>query len=153
MGIFNPENFLDDEVGGPMSTERELIPADTYRNCYVKDVKVQEGIIGKGERAGKPWARLNLVWVIDDQALRDKLNRAEVTITQGLMLDLDDNDRLDTRKGRNVRLGRVRKALGLNEGSIKFKEFIGKTATLQIAHGVNSQDGSATEEVAAVAGQ
>lgn len=152
MGIFSQENFLDDEAGGPMSTERVLIPADTYKGCYIKDVKPQEGLIKKGDRTGQPWARVNFVWVIDSPELRDKLIRAEVTINQGIMLDLDDNGEIDTRKGRNVRLGRLRKALGINDGPIRWRDFVNKPATLQIEHKPSDLNGEPTEEIVAVAG-
>ena len=152
MSVFDPDTFLDEDVGGPMSTERQLIPINTYHPCYVSEVKPSEGIISKGDRAGQPWAKVDLVWVIDNQELRDTLNRAQVKITQGIMLDLDENGKLDTAKGRNVQLGKVRKALGINEGAVKWREFLGKPATLQIVHKPSNLDGSMREEVAAVAG-
>lgn len=152
MSVFNPDTFLDEETGGAMSTERVLIPVNTYSPCYISEVKPTEGIIGKGDRAGQPWAKLDFVWVIDSQELRDMLNRAQVKITQGVMLDLDENGRIDTAKGRNVQLGKLRKALGINETSVKFREFLGKPATIQIVHKTSNLDGSMREEVVAVAG-
>src|SRR5437899_3342341 len=97
--LFNPDTFLSESAGGPLSTERVLIPANTYSNCYIKDLKPKEGIIKEGDRAGEPWARLNVVWVVDDEALREELGRREIVVTQGIMLDLDAGGGLDTSKG------------------------------------------------------
>jgi hypothetical protein len=152
MSVFDTENFLSSSAGGTLSTERTLIPADTYANANIKDLKINHGIIGSGDNAGKPWVRLNVIWQIDSQELRDLLDRAFVTVTQGFMLDVTEDGELDTGKGKNVRLGKLKKALGLNEKEAQWAEFIGKYATIQVAHGVNGKDGSATEEVVAVAG-
>lgn len=151
MSLFNPDTFLDQETGGPMSTERVLIPINTYHPCYISEIKPAEGIIKEGERAGQPWARMDFVWMIDDQNLRDELNRAQVKVTQGIMLDLDENGQIDTSKGKNVQLGKLRKALGINEGSTKWREFMGKPATLQIGHEATNR-GTTREVVLAVAG-
>lgn len=150
MALFNPETFLDDDAGGVLSTERTLVPTGTYSNCYIKDVKPSEGIIGKGERAGEPWARMVFVWVIDDDAVRQELNKSEVVLSQGIMLDLDSNGKLDEGKGRNIRLGKLRQALGINDGPVKWRDFIGKPATIQVGHSI--YNGNPVEDVIAVAG-
>lgn len=152
MSLFNPEDFLTSSAGGTLSTERTLIPANTYPSASIKDLNIKSGDIQNGDRAGEKWVRLNVVWQIDDQALRDELDRANVVITQGFMLDVTADGELDTGKGKNVRLGKLKKALGMNDGPTVWGDFIGKYATIQVGHGVNSKDGSATEEVVAVAG-
>lgn len=149
--LFDPNTFLDADAGGPLSTERTLIPPNTYSPAYITEIKPAEGTVKNGDNAGKPWARLDFVWTIDSQELRDMLNRAQVKVTQGIMLDLDENGQLDHGKGKNVRLGKLRKALGINEGPIKYREFLGKPCTIQIIHSTGL-DGSPREEVGAVAG-
>lgn len=150
--LFDTDNFLSGSAGGTLSTERTLIPANTYPNASIKDLTVKTGTIANGERAGEAWVRLNVVWQIDSQELRDSLSRANVLITQGFMLDVTESGELDTGKGKNIRLGKLKKALGMNDGETKWMDFIGKYATIQVGHGVNSKDGTATEEVTAVAG-
>lgn len=150
--LFDADTFLDSSAGGPLSTERTLIPEGTYSSCYIDDVKPQEGIIKSGDREGQPWVRINFRWVLDDQALRDKLGRAEVKITQGVMIDLTTDGKLDFSKGKNIRLGKLRQALGINAGDVQWRKFIGIPATIQVKHGINKLDQSQTEEVAAVAG-
>jgi len=152
MPLFDPSSFLDSEAGGPLSTERVLVPIGTYPNCYIENVKPQEGIIKEGDRAGQPWVRVNFTWVIDDQEVRDQLDRAEIKLVQGVMLDLTEDGRLDEGKGKNYRLGKLRQALGINDGPVQWRSFIGIPATLQVGHGVNGKDGSPTEEILAVAG-
>lgn len=152
MSLFDPSTFLDSSAGGPLSTERLLVPAGVYSNAYISDVTPKEGTIGEGDRAGQPWVSINFIWVIDDNELRQKMDRAEVKVTQSVMLDLTEDGQLDTGKGKNVRLGKLRKALGINDGDVQWRKFIGIPATIQIAHGVNRKTQTPLEEVAAVAG-
>ena len=150
MALFDAETFLDEDVGGTLSTERTLVPIGTYESCYIKGVKPQEGIIGKGDRTGEPWARMVFQWVIDDDAVRTELGKTEVVVSQGIMLDLDASGKLDTSKGKNIRLGKLRAALGINDGDVKWREFLNKPATLQIGHEVYKD--SPIEAVTAVVG-
>lgn len=152
MSLFDTDNFLSSSAGGTLSTKRELIPIGTYSDCSIKDLKMGHGTIGQGERAGDPWARLSVVWEIHDTELKDKMDRSVVTIIQGIMLDVTPDGELDVSKGKNIRLGRLKHALKLNDGESSWQDFLGKRGVLQVGHGVNSKDGSATEEVLAVAG-
>jgi hypothetical protein len=151
MSLFDPNTFLDSDAGGPLSTERVLVPINTYHPCFITDIKPVEGLVKEGDNAGKPWARLDFIWTIDSQELRDLLNRAQVKVTQGIMLDLTEDGQLDTGKGRNVQLGKLRKALGINNGPVQYREFLGKPATLQIGHEATNT-GGVREKVVAVAG-
>lgn len=151
MALFDPNTFLDGDIGGVMSTERTLVPINTYSPAYITDIKMAEGTVSKGDNAGKPWARVDFVWNIDSQELRNAMNRAQVRVTQGVMLDLDEHGNLDLGKGRNVQLGKLRKALGINGEANKWREFLNRPATIQIAH-EPGMDGSPREKVVAVAG-
>ena len=152
MSIFDTDNFLGSSAGGTMSTERELIPANTYSDCSIADLKMSHGTIGKGERAGDPWAMLTIIWEIHDQEVKDKLDRSTVKVSQRVMLDLTADGELDTGRGKNFRLGKLKHTLGLNSGETKWIDFIGKRAVISVTHGVNEKDGTPTEEVSGVAG-
>ena len=146
MGMF--DNLIH-QATGTLSTERLLVPAGTYNNCYVKEIKVQDGVIKDGDRAGQPWAKLLVTWVLDHPELRKELDRAEVVLTQGIMLDVTSDGRLETGKGKNVRLGKFKKALGINDENSPLTDAIQRRAILQVKHGMYNNEPQ--EEIASVA--
>lgn len=152
MSLFDTDNFLGESAGAELSTERVLIPIGTYSDASIKDLKLRTGVVAEGERAGNKWAMLSVQWEINDQALRDTLDRAVVTINQMIMLDITEDGNLDTGKGKNVRLGKLKKSLGLNSEEVSWGAFLGRRAVIQVGHGVNKKDNSPTEEVLATAG-
>jgi hypothetical protein len=128
--MFDPVSFLDAEVKGANSTEIVPIPIDEYPGTVKKvDVKT-----GTSDKTGEPWARLELMWTVDDPDLAAKLNRKEVTVRQQIMLDLTDSGTMDMAEGRNVRLGRLRDALSLNDKSKPFslRMFEGRSAKISV---------------------
>ena len=153
MSLFDTDNFLGSSAGGAMSTERELIPADTYTDASIADMKLLHGEVKQGENAGNKWARINFIWEIHNEELKTKLDRSVIKVTQGIMLDLTPSGDLDTSKGKNVRLGKLKHALRMNDRETQWQDFIGKRAIITVTHGVNSKDNSPTEEVSNVAGQ
>jgi hypothetical protein len=151
--LFDTDNFLGSSAGGVLSTERTLIPIGTYPDCTVSDLKLNHGTYENGEKAGDKWARLNIIYEIHDDAVRNELDRAKVLVSGGIFLDITPEGALDNGRGKNVRLGKLKAALGLNGANDTWQDFLGKRVVLTIGHGVNKKDGSATEEVLGVAGQ
>lgn len=146
MGLF--DNFIN-QATGELSTERLLVPPGTYNNCYVRELKVQEGTINSGDRAGQPWAKLLVTWVLDHEELRKELDRSEVVLTQGIMLDVTADGKLDMGRGKNVRLGKFKKALGINDANSPLSDAIQRRAILNVKHG--QYNGEPQEEIASVA--
>lgn len=146
--MFDPESFLDSTLPNPLDTRRTPVPVGTY-SAFVEDVVLDHGIIKSGERAGQPWARLTFKWNIDDAALRDKLQRTKVMVSEGLMLDLDEAGDLDTRPGRNVRLGKRFEVFGLNQKGTSPRAFIGQFGKIRVEH--RMYEGEPQEDVVSVA--
>lgn len=105
---FNPESFLDATFTDAFDTTFEPIPVGEYQGT-IDSIKFANGVSDKG-----PWARLDVTWSLNDPALAERLGRKKVTCRQGIMLDLSDSGNLDSGKGRNISLGRLRDALDLN---------------------------------------
>lgn len=120
---FDPDNFLQQNVDGPLATEFTLVPQGEYPatiDDFDKDALEQISFEYKrGPKAGQPgvMTKLNLPFVINDDAVRAELGRDKVVITRQLILDLDDQGKLAEGKNKNVELGRIRDALGQNDGS------------------------------------
>ena len=148
MSIFNVDAFLNSATAAPLSTERKLIPPNTYQ-ASVAAIDVKSGTIEKGDNAGKPWARLDVTFEIMDQAVRDFTLRSKVVLTHGVMLDIsEDGTGIDNREGRNVNLGKLYQALGMNEAGANPRMAVGRVCQVRVDHG--SYNGNPREEIRAI---
>ena len=118
--IFDPTAFLETTHKGGLDTHFVLPdPGDYLAQCQplTKD-SLRSGTIGQDkERAGEPWAALELQWELLDDTLKAKLNMPKVTVRQSLMLDLTPTTppQLDWGTNRNMRLKRLLDVTGLNK--------------------------------------
>jgi hypothetical protein len=123
MSDFDPETFLQQTVDHPLETEFVLIPTGEYLasiDDFDKDAVEQINFTYKqGPRAGQPgiMTKLTLPFVIDNDDVKKELGRDKVVVTRQFILDLDDNGHLADGKNKNVELGRLRDAVGQNDGS------------------------------------
>lgn len=134
MSTFDPESFLDSTLAGSNSTKREIAPMGVYP-ASISKVEVKNGIVQKeGQNFGKQWVALNIQWAIENHALNAKLDQSKVIVFDSVMLDLDDEGKVAMGKGKNVRLGQLREAIGLNNGPIQFRAFEGRPAQIKVTH-------------------
>lgn len=127
--MFNPEEFLQSTFTESNDTVFEPIPAGEYF-ATIESLKASSDV-GEG---GNPWTRLDLTWSLADPALAERLGRTKLTVRQGIMLDITDAGGLDMGKGRNISLGRLRDALGLNVPgeSFSFLMLTGRSAKVNV---------------------
>lgn len=106
--MFDPNKFMQSQFNGKLDTVIPPIPEDDYK-CIIDDVEIR-GAEVKGE------ARhiLRLRWKVTDDAKLAAMQRASASVNQDLWLDIGANGALDEGEGKNVGLGRVLEALGLN---------------------------------------
>ena len=142
--IFDPDTFMDQEVSEGNSTERLLCPPGVY-SASVEEVK-----FSNGEKEGKEWVMMSLKWSIDDPSVLSELKRDKVTVRQSFFIDLTEDGGISTEKGSNVQLGKVRKALGLNEGRFSPRMLMGQMALVEVVHRAQ-KDGTLSDEVKSVA--
>lgn len=130
--MFDPNSFLDSEIKDANSTTTVPVPMGEYQ-AVVKDVSIASGT---SKDTGNPWARLNVTWSIEDEAVKKLLDRKEVTSRQAFLLDISESGALDMGVGKNVRLGRLREALGLNEKGKAFsmRMMTGRMAKVLVKH-------------------
>lgn len=131
--VFDPESFLDTEVPEELSTE--ITPVPEY-DAVPGMVKPGSLTVRQHYNAEKDHTStiLNLDWVVDDQEARDVTGRPEPTVRQTIFLDLDANGSISTEKGKNVALGRVYEAVGLNGKKPTLRMLEGRAAKLRIRH-------------------
>lgn len=131
MATFDANTFLDQQMAGEFSTTRILVEAGEYP-AHVADLRSATGF---SEKTQEPWARLDVVYEIEDEVQKAKTGRARILMTFGVMLELDENepDGLAHGKGKNVKLGRLLEAHGLNNGSSP-RALMHTSARVQVKH-------------------
>lgn len=136
--IFDPDNFLNEEQD-ELSTEKVLIPVGTH-DAFIADLSTVSGT----SDSGKDWAKLNVKWEITDSSVLSEMERDKVTITQGIMLDIDEaTGKLATGKGKNWQLGQLRAAVGKPKGPLN--DLIGASAKITIKY--RTHEGKMFEDV------
>lgn len=137
--MFSPDQFLDMPIEGSNDTKIVPVPVGEY-TAVAEDVKVRQW--QAKDDPSKSGLALDIVWNVDDAGLRELLGREKITCKQGIMLDLTDSGSIDMGKGRNIGLGRLREALGLNEPGqpFAFSMIPGRMAKVSIKHRVHEED-------------
>jgi hypothetical protein len=100
---FDPAAFLNTTFTDANATRVIPCPAGEYV-AQVKDVK---------SRVAKESIILDVLWTIDDAVAKDRTGKKEVVVRQSLFLDFE-NGMLSFSEGKNVALGKVRKAVNQN---------------------------------------
>lgn len=129
---FDPNAFLQSTTSEQGSTVAIPIPVKEYL-AVITEVKARQWAAKDGTSAG---LAIDIVWDIDDAALKEFLGRPKLTLTQGIMVDLTEQGGLDMGKGRNVQLNRVRDALGQNNAGQPWAPSMmtGRVAKISIIH-------------------
>lgn len=136
MSVFNPDTFLDQQFTEANDTQVIPVPVGEY-TAVIKDVKARQWQSKKDPSIAG--LTLDVVWELDSQEVRELLGRDTVTVKQGIMLDLTESGGLDFGKGRNVGLGRLREALGLNVPgqAFSFAQLPGRVAKISVSHRID----------------
>lgn len=149
-GTFDPTRFLDDSTQDEGSTVYQPVPEGDYIGIVAKEPEFRPWQ-GKKDPS-KSGMTMDLTWSVDDQGVKQLLERDEVFVRQGLMLDLTANGGIDWGKNKNVKLHQVRDAVGLNRKGETFQPrmLAGKAARIKVKHRV-TEDGQIFAEVTQVA--
>lgn len=139
MSLFDPDTFLDQEVEGANSTVTIPIPANVYPGV-ITDVSAAHGTSNKPGKESKEWARLDVTYELEDPDLPALIKRDKAVVRQGIMLDVNELGGIDTAEGKNVQLGKLRKAAGLNDGSFRPRDLIGHRVLVSVTQRVNPND-------------
>lgn len=139
MSTFDPAMFLETTFTEANSTVTIPVPVGEYM-AVVEKVEARRW--QSKEDPEKSGIALDIQWSVDDQGVKDFLGRDKVTVKQGVMLDLNEAGGLDVGAGKNVRLGRLREALGLNVPGqpFSFLMMTGRPAKVAVTHRVSGED-------------
>lgn len=120
MSNFDPAEFMNLTVDQPLEMDRTLVPEGEYQ-ASIDDF--DQGAFEtftftykKGQHAGEEGQmhKFNCPVVINDDAVKQKLNMEKVRIYQQCTLDLDENGALMWGPNRNIDLGKLRHATKQN---------------------------------------
>lgn len=119
--LFNPDEFMKMTVDSPMETDYQLAPEGTFVGTVgdfdSKAIQKFDFVYQKGPKAGEAGSmtKFTCPFVTQDPAILAVMEgRQTVTLESQLTLDRTPTGALDFGKDRNVRLGRLRAALGQN---------------------------------------
>lgn len=127
---FDPQAFMNQAAGVKLDEQREL-PAEGEFLAIAETVKDPEM---KTSREGKPFYTSEIVWSIQDQNELQRLGRDKVTVRQQFFLDVNDSGALDFGKQKNITLGQIFSALGMNDGSGTLSRIAGGMARVKVKH-------------------
>lgn len=126
MSNFNPDDFMNVETTVTNETEYTPIPEGDYQGV-ISDLKSDVSPNGS--------PMLNITWLVDDESVRKFTGMAEPTVRQTIWLDVNDNGSLASGANKNVGLGRLRAALGQNDGKPWSPSMLrGGVALIKIGH-------------------
>ena len=135
--VFDPDAFLNQSVEGENSTKVIVCPPGEY-------IAVAESATPRtwqSKDGAKSGVSLDIIWKIEDEGVKQICKRDTVQVKQSLFLDLDGN-KLSTKEGENVGLGRLRKAINLNDPSRPFalNMIPGQMAKVVVTHRTSDED-------------
>ena len=118
---FDPDAFMQQQVGDAMSTAVRLIPEKEYQAMvgdFTKDAFEQiDFTYKKGKRAGQEGSMTKFAcpFILQDELVKADLGRDELIAYCEFLLDVDPNTGgLDWGQDKNVQLGRLREAVNQN---------------------------------------
>ena len=136
--MFNPEDFLNSSISEANDTKVIPVPVGEYPAIINK----AEARIWQSKDGTQSGISLDVLWSIEDAQVKAELDRSEVLCKQGIMLDTTPEGKLDTSKGKNIGLGRLREAVGLNTPgqTFSFQQLPGQSAKVTVKHRIVGED-------------
>lgn len=107
MAMFDKDDILNAQAEGEMDTKYTPFPEGEYP-AYI--AKLDTRVVGEN----KDKVVLDLFWESDDAEVAKVTGMEKSQVRQSIFLDFTESGALDTSKGKNVQLGKLRDALGQN---------------------------------------
>lgn len=139
MSMFDPTQFLDQTYSEANDTV--LVPIPEGEFIAVADKVEFKQWSSKKDTSLAGW-KLLINWTIDDESVKQAIGRDKATCRQDIMLDMNEaGTGLDMGKGKNVGLGKLRAALGLNSPGQPFSPSMiqGRIGKVLVKHRVDGE--------------
>jgi hypothetical protein len=115
---FDPAAFMSQTIDEPMATSLQGVPEGEYTAMigdFDETAFRSVTITNKTTNLSQSRPVLEIPFLIQDDALKARLGREQITHRETYWLDINANGHLDTGPDKNVRLGQLRAALGQNQ--------------------------------------
>lgn len=134
---FDAQALLNATSTEANATRLDPAPVGTYTGQVAK-VDVKSGV---SQKTGEVWCRLELYLESEDPKL-DQIGMKKKTFRADALLELDANGGVATGSGKNVSLGRMREACGLNQPGSPFSlgMFQGQMFKFDVSHEPDAKD-------------
>lgn len=136
--MFNPRTFLQTTIEGSTSTKQILVPEGAYTGIAQE---VTERCFRLIDTKNGQQTVVDVNWQIDDAEVVKITHRPVNRVRQTIFLDLTPEGNIDNAEGLNNGIGRLREAVGQNNGSWNFAMLEGHAALVEVTH---SQSGDRT---------
>lgn len=145
---FDPFVFLNAESESGFDTEYTPVPAKEYIAAISK-------VTPRALEDGR--VVMDVQWKFSDAEATEATGLPENSVRQTVWLDTNEHGGLAKGKGKNVALGRLLSALGMNDGSaFSFNALVGKMGKIKVDHKLGKagteREGQVEAYVKAVAG-
>lgn len=146
---FDPNTFLADTVTGANDTKYIPVPQGEYP-AIIKSVAARQ--MASKSDTSKQVTVADIVYEIDDATVKQVTGLDNPTVRQSVFLDLTPQGKLDMSKGKNISLGKLREALGLNDASraFSFADLPGRAAIVAVEHTPGKNEGEVYANVSKV---
>jgi hypothetical protein len=152
MGTFNPEQFLNATIDTALDTSVVPCPEGEYLAMISGDPDFRS--VARKDGSGDI-AILVIKWDIQSEIAKAATSRNPLIVRQEIMMDTTEGGGLDLGKGKNIGLGRLREAVGMNVPGkpFSFRDLPGKMATVKVTHraGGEKNPDAIYDEIRAVA--
>jgi hypothetical protein len=141
--MFDADKFMQTNITGPSSTTVLICPEGEFKAVVDDGDKAITARSFPGKDGKSDSHQMQVLFSILDDAAKAAVKRDKCLVPMTVWLDVDDNGNLDTSEGRNVGLGRLRKALGQNEGAWNPPMMKGKGPVMvKVSHRADPKDPS-----------
>lgn len=136
--MFDADSFLNSVVTGANATKVVPCPIGEFPGVIDK-IAARQWQSKDGTKTG---VALDVTWSVEDDAAKAETGRDNLSVRQGLMLDLTPDGAIDMSEGKNVALGRLRAAVGLNDPSVEFafNHLPGRMGKIKVSHRQDDRD-------------
>lgn len=136
--MFDPQSFIDASITESLDTKVIPCPQGEFLGVIDKFAPEQ----WKSSDGTKSGIKLTVDWLIEDQSVKDFLARDTVKVRQQIFLDITDDGKLETGPQKNIGLGRLREAVGMNTPgqAFSFGMLAGAMAKVNVTHRPDPKD-------------
>lgn len=139
MSNFDPNAFLSQNISGGFSTRVKPVPPGEYP-AIIKSLSARE--VESKMNPGQKQLVVDVTFAISDPSVVEATGRPEPTTRLSLWIDRTGNGAIDRSEGKNIGLGRLLAAVGLNMDSatFTFNDLVGKPALVSVTNNPDKND-------------